>query len=861
MTTSSKAKLVIVGNGMVGHRLLQRLIDSGGAARLEITVFCEEARLAYDRVNLSKLFEEDGAAKLPLVTAADYEAAGIEVRLSDAAVTVDRDAKVVRSARGGDASYDHLVLATGSIPFVPPLEGRDLPGCFVYRTIEDLEAIRAWSAGPDVNVGVVVGGGLLGLEAANALRNLGLETHVVELAPRLMPLQVDEMGGAILRRHIEGLGVGVHTGVSTKRVCVGDDGRVAGLSFADGGVLPAQIVVFSAGIRPRDDFARTAGLEIGQRGGVVVDERCRTTTDPAIFAIGECASWAGRTYGLVAPGYRMAEIVAQQLLSDGAEKLAHFDMSSKLKLMGVDVASFGDAFGLEAGAHTFSIVDSVTGVYKKLVVSADKERLLGGILVGDAASYSQLLAMVQSRMRLPPEPDDMILPQRARKSGGGLGPDALPAEAMICSCHNVSKGAICDAISTSSLRVLGDVKSCTKAGTGCGSCTSLVGEILKAELKRAGVAVNNHVCEHFPHSRQELFHLTKVRQTRTFNEAIASFGRGAGCEICKPAMASILASLFNELVVKREHVALQDTNDRYMANIQRDGTYSVVPRIAAGEVTPRQLIVLGEVAERYGLYTKITGAQRVDLFGARVDQLPGIWRELIAAGFESGHAYGKALRTVKSCVGSTWCRYGVQDSVAFAILIENRYKGLRSPHKLKSAVSGCARECAEAQGKDFGIIATEKGYNLYLCGNGGMKPQHAQLFATDLDEQTVIRYLDRFLMFYVRTADRLERTAVWFNKLEGGIEYLRGVIIEDSLGLNAELERDMQRIVDTYQCEWKAAVEDPATVRQFRTFVNSDAVDPSLGRVPLRNQHRPLTWEDEVASRSEAPETAQEGSA
>jgi nitrite reductase (NADH) large subunit len=845
---SNKARLVVVGNGMVGHRFLQRMRASDAARRWDVTVFCEEPRLAYDRVNLSKLFEKGGASNLSLVGDGEYEESGFRVLVGDSAVAIDRVAHQVRSAQGRDVPYDHLVIATGSFPFVPPVEGRDSRGCFVYRTIEDLEAIRAWAATADT--GVVVGGGLLGLEAANALRNLGLETHVLEVAPRLMPLQVDEMGGAILRRRIEGLGVGVHTGMTTKRIVArrGEDGadKVAGLLFADGGELAAGLVVFSAGIRPRDELARACGLEIGARGGIVVDEHCRTS-DPDILAIGECASWSGRTYGLVAPGYKMAEVAAQQLLDGGDERLGHFDMSSKLKLLGVDVASFGDAFGLEPGAHTLSLVDSVSGIYKKLVVSADKERLLGGILVGDASAYAQLLAMVQSRTRLPPDPDEMILPARPGKPRGGLGPDLLPAEAMVCSCHNVSKGAICDAIASDGLLAVAQVKGCTKAGTGCGSCVTLIGEILKAELKRAGVAVTNHLCQHFPHSRQELFHLVKVKETHTFDEAIASFGRGQGCEICKPAMASILASIWNEHILRREHIGLQDTNDRFLANVQRDGTYSVVPRVAGGEITPRQLIALGEVAERYGLYTKITGGQRVDLFGARLDQLPQIWRELIAAGFESGHAYGKALRTVKSCVGSTWCRYGVQDSVSFAIRLENRYKGLRSPHKLKSAVSGCARECAEAQGKDFGLIATEKGYNLYVGGNGGMKPQHGQLLATDLDEEAVIKLTDRFLMFYIRTADRLERTATWLNKLEGGLDYLRSVIVEDALGICAELERDMQHVVATYQCEWKAAIDDPQTASRFRTFVNTDEVDPTLVRVPLRQQHRPATWQEKTA--------------
>jgi nitrite reductase (NADH) large subunit len=838
---NGKQRVLIVGNGMVGHRFVERLVAAGGD--LDITVIGEEGRPAYDRVNLSKFFDGDDADALTLPAPGWYERAGVRLVLGDPVTQLDRSGKVLTTRSGLTLGYDRLVLATGSSPFVPPIEGRDAAGCFVYRTLDDLEAIRAHAAG--ANVGAVIGGGLLGLEAANALRNLGLETHVVEMAPRLMPVQVDDIGGVILRRRIEELGVGVHVGMSTKRVVVDEAGRAAGLQFADGGMLGATLIVFSAGIRPRDELARAAGLAIGRRGGVEVDARCRTS-DPDILAIGECASWDGRTYGLVAPGYKMADVAVAELTGSGDPDagLGHFDMSTKLKLLGVDVASFGDAFGLEAGAHSLSLIDNVAGVYKQLVVSADKERLLGGILVGDASSYGQLLAMVQNKLALPEHPEDLLV--APHEGAPGLGVDALPAAAMICSCNSVDKAAICAAIAGGVHAVPG-LKSCTKAGTGCGSCVPLLGEILKIELKKAGVAVNNSLCEHFPHSRQDLYHLVRLHKLKTFDDLIARHGRGRGCEICKPAVASILASAWNEPILARKHLPLQDTNDRYLANIQRDGTYSVVPRVAGGEITPDQLIALGEVAKRYGLYSKITGGQRVDLFGARVDQLPLIWRDLIAAGFESGHAYGKALRTVKSCVGDTWCRYGVQDSVGFAVRLENRYKGLRSPHKLKSAVSGCARECAEAQGKDFGVIATEKGWNLYLCGNGGMRPQHGQLFATDLDEETVVRYLDRFLMFYIRTADRLQRTATWFNNLEGGIEYLKSVIIDDRLGIAAELEAEMSHVVGTYKCEWKEALEDPEKLTRFRAFVNSPVPDPSLAFVTERAQHRPAHPEEKRA--------------
>ena len=314
-----------------------------------------------------------------------------------------------------------------------------------------------------------------------------------------------------------------------------------------------------------------------------------------------------------------------------------------------------------------------------------------------------------------------------------------------------------------------------------------------------------------------------------------------GCDICKPLAANILASCWNDFVLQKEHASLQDSNDYFLGNIQKDGSYSVVPRMAAGEVTPDGLIAVGQLAKKYGLYTKITGGQRIDLFGARVEQLPLIWEELIAAGFETGHAYGKSLRTVKSCVGSTWCRYGVDDSVGLAIELENRYKGLRAPHKIKFGVSGCTRECAEAQGKDVGIIATEKGWNLYICGNGGMKPRHAELLAADLDKATLIRYIDRFLMFYVRTADRLQRTSVWRDNLEGGLDYLKEVLIQNKLNIAAELEAEMQQVVDTYECEWKKAVTDPETRKRFRHFVNSDQADQHITFIEDRGQIRPAT--------------------
>ena len=502
-------------------------------------------------------------------------------------------------------------------------------------------------------------------------------------------------------------------------------------------------------------------------------------------------------------------------LCGGETRFVGADMSTKLKLMGVDVGSIGDAHASTAGAQELLLLDRVNGIYKKLVTDGEGNRLLGAILVGDGADYERLLQYYQNGVALPQPPLSLLVGE----AGTAPAPLVLPDSAILCSCHNVSKGDVVAAVRAGN-HELSAVKSCTKAGTGCGGCSNLLKQVVDQTLADLGVEADKGLCEHFAYGRQELYHLARVGELKSFEALRDKHGQGLGCDICRPTVASILASLWNEHVLEKSHRALQDTNDAFLANLQKDGTYSVVPRIPGGEITPEGLITIGEVARKYGLYTKITGGQRIDLFGARVDQLPAIWGELVVAGFETGQAYGKSVRTVKSCVGSTWCRYGVQDSMTLTQTLENRYKGLRAPHKLKFAVSGCTRECAEAQSKDIGVIATERGWNLYVCGNGGMRPRHADLFATDLDEQTLIRYIDRLLMFYVRTGDRLQRTSVWMENMEGGLDYLKSVIIEDRLGIGAELEAMMGEIVGTWQCEWKSTLADPDKLKLFEAFVN-----------------------------------------
>ncbi|MBF6543834.1 nitrite reductase large subunit NirB [Nocardia brasiliensis] len=811
---SARKTAVVVGHGMVGHRFVEALRARDEAGQWQVVVLSEERLPAYDRVGLSSYVGRWDAAELALPGNEYAGDALVELRLGERAESIDRDARKVTTSTGETLSYDALVLATGSYPFVPPVPGHDLPECFVYRTLDDLDGIRAAAeaAGPGA-VGVVVGGGLLGLEAANALRLLGLTPHVIEYNDRLMPAQVDEGGGAILQRLVTDLGLAVHTGVGTSSIEAADTGvRVA---LSDESVIEAALVVFSAGVRPRDQIARDSGLAVGPRGGIITDLGLQTS-DPNIWAVGECAAVEGTCYGLVAPGYTTAEIVADRLLG-GAGEFPGADMSTKLKLLGVDVASFGDAHGATAGALSVVLHDAAKGTYAKLVVSDDAQILLGGILVGDATAYASLRPLVGRP--LPAEPAALISP-----AGAELSADALPDDAQICSCNNVSKGDICGAIAEGACDIAG-VKKCTSAGTSCGGCVPMI----KKLLEQSGVEMSKALCEHFEQSRSELFQIVQVTGIRTFSGLITKYGKGSGCDICKPTVASILASTSSEHILDGEQAGLQDTNDHFLANLQKNGTYSVVPRMPGGEVTADQLITIGQIAKDFDLYVKVTGGQRIDLFGARVEQLPLIWQRLVDVGMESGHAYGKSLRTVKSCVGSTWCRYGQQDSVGMAVLLEKRYRGLRSPHKLKLGVSGCARECAEARGKDVGVIATENGWNLYVGGNGGLSPKHAVLLAGELDDETLIKYIDRYLMFYVRTADRLQRTAPWQEALEGGIDYVKQVVCEDSLGIADELEAAMAQHIDGYRDEWAAVLEDEEKLSRFVSFVNApDEADPTI---------------------------------
>ncbi|MFB0833836.1 nitrite reductase large subunit NirB [Arthrobacter halodurans] len=865
---SGPRRIVVIGGGPAAHRFTEAMA-ARGLAGSRVTVLTEEAHVPYDRVALSRALTETdvdltlgggvwGHDAVTLVTGAR-------------AVDLDLDAREVLTADGGRHPYDELVIATGSNAATLPLPGHEHTS--VYRTLEDVWSINRQVAelratlGREVNA-VTIGGGLLGLEAAAGLQALGARPIVIDGGKWLMGTQLDEGAGQAMGRLVAGKGLEVHGGVYPAAVLTGErDGAacVTGVEMADGRIIDADMVVVSIGVRPRDELARAvnararaeaaaaAGIgadelgdedfvpvfRLGARGGIVIDEGCATDVEH-VWAVGEVANFGGLCVGLVAPANTMAEIAADRLCG-GDATFSGFDTATKLKLSGVDVASFGDAFAKADGALEVVYADPARGVYQKIVVTGDAKTLLGGIFVGDAAPYTSLRPLLGRE--LPAEPGAYL-----SAAGGGDAPDTeLPDDAILCSCNNVAAGAIRDAVGgcgtcegNGPVQDLGGLKTCTRAGTQCGSCVPMLKKLLERELVKGGVEVSRAMCEHVALSRAELFEAVRLAGLASYDAIMERFGTGSGCDICKPAIASILASQHSAYPLDAGLGALQDTNDRALANMQKDGTYSVVPRIPGGEITPEKLAVIARVAGEYGLYTKITGALRIDMFGARLEQLPEIWRELVDAGFESGQAYGKALRNVKSCVGSTWCRFGVQDSVAMAIGMELRYRGLRAPHKFKMGVSGCARECAEARGKDVGVIATADGWNLYVGGNGGANPAHAQLLAQDLDDATLLKYVDRYLMYYIRTADRLQRTAHWMADLDGGIDHVRAVVVGDSLGLGEELEAAMARHVESYEDEWAATLADPDRLRRFRSFVNApDQRDTSLAYVRERGQLRP----------------------
>ncbi|KAI6083603.1 nitrite reductase [Hypoxylon rubiginosum] len=897
MTVDKRTKLVVVGLGMVGIAFIEKLLKLDARAReYDIVVIGEEPHLAYNRVGLTSFFGHRKVENLYLNPKEWYALHAPENKLSyhlnTLVTSINPSDKTVSCASGDVVSYDILVLATGSDAVLPKhTPGHDANGVFVYRTIEDLQRLIEFGESHKGTVGLVVGGGLLGLEAANAMMDLECyeKVKLIERNRWVLSRQLDADAGNLVVEKVSELGLDILLSKRVGKIKTDDANNVTGVVFEDGEEMDCSTICFAIGVRPRDSLARSAGIACADRGGGILVNNDLSTSIPDIYAVGECASWQSQTFGLIAPGVEMADVLSFNLTQAKLHTPRAFkrpDLSTKLKLLGVDVASFGDFFADRDGPSSLppkaaaaakkkkattaeedqsavvktvvrgpppppvkalTYKDPFAQVYKKYLFTPDGKYLLGGMMIGDTSDYIKLVPLVKNQKELDMPPAQLIL--GAKKEGADDGDD-LDDDTQICSCHNVTKADVVNSVKDGTCKTVGDVKACTKAGTGCGGCMPLVTSIFAKTMTDMGAEVTNHLCAHFSYSRADLYNIVMVKRLKTLSDVMLTAGNDKtsdGCEACKPAVASILASLWNKHVMDKTTHGLQDTNDRFLGNIQRNGTFSVVPRVSAGEITPDKLIVIGEVAREYNLYTKITGGQRIDMFGARKQDLLDIWRRLIAAGMESGHAYAKSLRTVKSCVGTTWCRFGVGDSVGMAVRIEERYKSIRSPHKIKGGVSGCVRECAEAQNKDFGLIATEKGFNIFVAGNGGAKPRHAELLAKDVAPSEVIPILDRYLMFYIRTADKLQRTARWLENLPGGLKYLKEVVLEDKLGVCASLEAQMQELVDSFFDEWAEAVRSPAIAAKFKQFANTADSLEAMETEKDRDQSRPVFWPRDAA--------------
>lgn len=890
---TNRKRIVVVGLGMVGIAFIEKLLKLDVKRReYDITVIGDEPHLAYNRVGLTSFFQHREAENLYLNPASWYASmpeGSLSYHLNTLVSSIDTAKKTVETVKGDTVPYDILVLATGSNALLPRhTPGHDANGVFVYRTLEDLQKLIDFSATKKGTVGAVVGGGLLGLEAAKAMMDLE-EYGKVKLIERnrwVLSRQLDGDAGGMVVEQVRQLGLDVLLSKRVGKITTDDGNNVTGVVFEDGEEMECSTICFAIGIKARDELARKAGIKCADRGGGIIVNEDLLTSEKDVYAIGECASWESQTFGLIAPGVEMADVLAFNLTQAKLHAYRKFkrpDLSTKLKLLGVEVASFGDFFadrdgpknlpktrggakkeGLEATdrvdsakaltdgpppapVKALTYKDPFQQIYKKYLFTLDGKYLLGGMMIGDTKDYVKLVPMVKNQKPLEVSPSEFII----GKQSGDDDADDLDDDTQICSCHNVLKGDVVKSVKDGTCKSIGDVKSCTKAGTGCGGCMPLVQTIFNKTMASMGQEVKNHLCPHFEYSRADLFNIIYVKKLQTFGEVMMHAGKepdSAGCEVCKPAIGSIQASLYNKHLLDDDRRGLQDTNDRFLANIQRNGTFSVVPRVSGGEITAEKLIVIGTVAKKFGLYCKITGGQRIDMFGAKKNDLPLIWRELIDGGLESGHAYAKSLRTVKSCVGTTWCRFGVGDSVGMAVRLEERYKSIRGPHKFKGGVSGCVRECAEAQNKDFGLIATEKGFNIFVGGNGGAKPRHSELLAKDVVPDDVIPILDRYLMFYIRTGDKLQRTARWLENLPGGIKYLQEVVLEDKLGIAAELEKQMEEIVGSFFCEWTETLNNPKKMALFKQFGNSDEYVDGMDMVPERTQTRPAHWAKESAT-------------
>ena len=806
----TKQKLVVVGNGMAGARLVEEVLGKGGRDQFDISMFGDEPYGNYNRILLSGVLSgthnEENIFINPLEW---YEKNNVTLYAGARAIGVDRRAQTLHASGGLSVQYDKLVIATGSVPFVPPMEGlysaegSFRQGIFVFRTLDD--CVQMINHASNARRAVVIGGGLLGLEAARGLLNRGLEVHVVHLAGFLMDSQLDSLAGDLLQGTLEEMGVTFHLEKVSEAV-LGDE-RATGVRFRDKSEVSCDMVVISAGIRPNVDLARISGLNV--RRGILINDDLSCRNDRNIYAIGECAEHRDITYGLVAPLWEQASVLADRLTGRGPDsRYLGSKVSTKLKVMGVDLAVAGDKDARDENDEVVTYVEPSQRVYKKLIVRDGQ--IAGAILLNDGLSSPRLLQAFDRAEKLPDSRAELLF----GISGGLPKADmaSLPDDTQICNCNGVSKGQIVAAVKAGS-RSLKAACDATRAGTGCGSCRPLVEEVL--EFATDGLVAEDPSAHYYvqgiPMNKRELVEAVKSMELRSVSSVFNALAAGKEDVGSKVGLASLLKTIWgSEYEDERD---ARFINDRVHANVQKDGTFSVVPRIYGGITTPDDLRRIADVAEKYQAgMVKITGGQRIDLLGIPKEHLPDVWREL---DMPSGHAYTKAFRTCKTCVGTDFCRFGLGDSTSLGIDIEKRFQGVEMPHKVKMAVSGCPRNCAEATVKDVGVVAIEGGkWEIYVGGAAGASVRKGDVLCIADSPADVLKYMGRFLQFYRENAKYLERTYGFVERI--GVERLREVLMEDVEGLCDRLDEDIQAAVDAYFDPWKEG-DNPVHENQFVT--------------------------------------------
>jgi nitrite reductase (NADH) large subunit len=805
---ASKRKLVVIGNGMAGARTVEEILERGGGEQFEICMFGEEPYGNYNRILLSDVLNGSHQETDIFLNSLDwYRQHSIRLHAGVRATNILRSSRHVVSDSGVVEPYDHLIIATGSVPFIPPIKGATLPdgklrpGVFAFRNLDDCREITRYASGK--RRAAVIGGGLLGLEAARGLQNFSLEVHVVHLGAHLMDQQLDTQAGAILRSTLAKLGINVHTEKNTSAIL--GVAAVTGLAFKDGSTLDCDLVVISAGIKPNVELALRAGISVER--GIVVDNQMRSVDDPHISVVGECAQHRGKVYGLVAPLWDQAKVLADQLTGVKPDS-AYFGskVATRLKVMGVEVASMGLTEPKEEGDEVVQFTEPKKGTYKKLIIRDG--RLLGGILLGDTSKSAYLMQAFGRDTPLPEERLSLLFDIGAPSAAATI--DEMPDEMQVCNCNGVSKGALISCVQLGKRTPKGVMES-TRAGMGCGACKSLVNQVV--EWACGGKADADPAAEYYvpgvPLRKPELMRAILERNLRSVSEVFAQLADGKEDAGSKPGLASLLNTIWGS-----EYDDQRDArfiNDRVHANIQKDGTFSVIPQIPGGVTSPAQLRRIADVAEKYNVpLLKLTGGQRIDLLGVQKQDLPAVWRDL---GMPSGYAYAKRYRTCKSCVGIDFCRFGLGDSMGLAQRVEQRFQGLDCPAKLKLGTTGCPRNCSEALVKDVGAVAVEGGkWEIYVGGAAGAHVRKGDLLCVVESDDEALLYMGRFIQYYRENAHYLERTYGFVPRI--GIEKIRKLVVEDSEGQAAQLDAALERSIASYSDPWLEA-NVPATANQF----------------------------------------------